>query len=141
MFSELVKLILTIEKPNLDAIAVTSGPGLAPALWVGINFAKALSIYWDIEVYPINHMEGHILSSLVSPISEKEYLIKKFESPALALLISGGHTEIISFDKLGEYKKVGQTVDDAIGEAFDKVARSLSLPYPGGPQISRLAEE
>lgn len=147
MFSELMKLVMMIEKPEIDAIAVTKGPGLAPALWVGINFAKAISIIWDIKVYPVNHMEGHIVSSLVAPLlSDKGgagggFFIKKFSSPAIALLISGGHTEIISFDKLGKYEKIGQTVDDAIGEAFDKVARSLGLPYPGGPEISKLAEE
>ena len=140
MFSELAKLLTNTEKPDLDSIAVTAGPGLAPALWVGINFAKALSIFWDIKVYPINHMEGHIVSSLVSNISEKEFIIKNFEKPALGLLISGGHTEIISFNELGKYEKIGETLDDAIGEAFDKVARSLGLPYPGGPEISRLAE-
>lgn len=147
MFSELMKLVMMIEKPNIDAIAVTKGPGLAPALWVGINFAKAISIIWDIKVYPINHMEGHIVSALVSPTNTEnksstgEFIIKNFSRPALALLISGGHTEIISFDKLGKYTKIGQTVDDAIGEAFDKVARSLDLPYPGGPEISKIAEE
>lgn len=147
MFSELIKLLLSIEKPNIEAIAVTAGPGLAPALWVGINFAKAISIFWDIKVYPINHMEGHIVSALVSPIdinnksSKGEFFIKSFKTPALALLISGGHTEIIYFTELGQYKKVGQTLDDAVGEAFDKVARSLDLPYPGGPEISKLAEE
>lgn len=143
MYSELMKLVFSIEKPNIDAIAVTAGPGLAPALWVGINFAKALSIFWDIPIYPINHMEGHIVSSLVYPVSEKKYIMKNIASTSLALLISGGHTEIIYFDKLGKknsYKKVGKTLDDAVGEAFDKVARSLELPYPGGPEISKLAE-
>ncbi|MDQ1282201.1 MAG: N(6)-L-threonylcarbamoyladenine synthase, partial [Patescibacteria group bacterium] len=146
MFTELINLVTMIEKPEIDAIAVTKGPGLAPALWVGINFAKAISIIWDIKVYPINHMEGHIVSALVSPVnpenksSSGEFVIKKFSSPAIALLISGGHTEIISFDELYDYKKIGQTVDDAIGEAFDKVARSLDLPYPGGPEISKLAD-
>ncbi len=140
MFSELMKSLLAIEKPDIDTIAVTMGPGLAPALWVGINFAKAISILWDIQVYPINHMEGHIVSALVSPIADKEYILKTFESPAIALLISGGHTEIISFSHIGKYEKIGKTVDDAVGEAFDKVARSLELPYPGGPEISKIAE-
>jgi N6-L-threonylcarbamoyladenine synthase len=147
MFTELINLVTIIEKPEIDAIAVTKGPGLAPALWVGINFAKAISIIWDIKVYPINHMEGHIVSALVSPVdvenksSYGEFIIKNFSSPALALLISGGHTEIVSFNDLYDYKKIGYTVDDAIGEAFDKVARSLDLPYPGGPEISKIAEE
>ncbi|MBP9765991.1 MAG: tRNA (adenosine(37)-N6)-threonylcarbamoyltransferase complex transferase subunit TsaD [Candidatus Pacebacteria bacterium] len=147
MFSELAKLFIKIEKPEIDAICVTAGPGLAPALWVGINFAKAISIFWDIKVYPINHMEGHIMSTLVSPVNKEnksskgEFFIKNFSSPTIALLISGGHTEIIYFDELGKYKKIGKTVDDAVGEAFDKVARSLNLPYPGGPEISKIAEE
>lgn len=136
---ELFDLVSKIKKPNLEAIAVTAGPGLAPALWVGINFAKALAILWKIPVYPVNHMEGHIMSALVSPLSEKEFVIKNISYPALALLISGGHTEINYFKKNEQYKKLGQTVDDAIGEAFDKVARSLNLPYPGGPEISKIA--
>lgn len=136
---ELFDLVSKIKKPDLEAIAVTAGPGLAPALWVGINFAKALAILWKIPVYPVNHMEGHIMSALVSPLSEKEFVIKNIPYPALALLISGGHTEINYFKKNGKYKKLGQTVDDAIGEAFDKVARSLNLPYPGGPEISKIA--
>ena len=136
---ELFDLVSKIKKPDLEAIAVTAGPGLAPALWVGINFAKALAILWKIPVYPVNHMEGHIMSALLSPFSEKEFVIKNISYPALALLISGGHTEINYFKKNGKYKKLGQTVDDAIGEAFDKVARSLNLPYPGGPEISKIA--
>jgi N6-L-threonylcarbamoyladenine synthase len=146
MFTELINLVRMIEKPQIDAIAVTKGPGLAPALWVGINFAKAISIIWDIKVYPINHMEGHIVSTLISPVDAEnkssygEFFIKKISSPAISLLISGGHTEIISFNELYDYKKIGQTVDDAIGEAYDKVARSLNLPYPGGPEISKIAD-
>lgn len=146
MFGELMKSLLSLEKPDLDAIAVTIGPGLAPALWVGINFAKAIAILWDIKVYPINHMEGHILSSLVEEVATydlkfKNYKLKSFETPALALLISGGHTEIIKFQALGKYEKIGKTLDDAVGEAFDKVARSLNLPYPGGPEISKIASQ
>lgn len=141
MYEELIALTSKIEKPEIDTLAVTSGPGLAPALWVGINFAKALSIFWNIKIYPVNHMEGHIVSALVYPVSDKKYSIKKINFPALALLISGGHTEINYFEKVGKYKKLGQTVDDAVGEAFDKVARSLELPYPGGPEISKLAEK
>ncbi|MEA4910799.1 tRNA N6-adenosine threonylcarbamoyltransferase [bioreactor metagenome] len=139
MCGEILSLAQKIEKPDIDAAAITSGPGLAPALWVGINFAKALNILWGIKIYPINHMEGHIISAFVSPISEKNFLIKDISYPALALLISGGHTEINYFEKIGKYKKIGQTVDDATGEAFDKVARSLGLPYPGGPEISKIA--
>lgn len=139
MCEEILDLVQKIEKPKIEAMAITTGPGLAPALWVGINFAKTLTILWDIKTYPINHMEGHIVSAFVSPIQEKEYLIKNTTYPALALLISGGHTEINYFEKIGKYKKLGQTMDDAAGEAFDKVARSLGLPYPGGPEISKIA--
>ncbi len=85
-------------------------------------------------------MEGHIVSSLVEPLENNDYKLKIFSSPALALLISGGHTEIISFQELNKYRKIGKTIDDAVGEAFDKVARSLNLPYPGGPEISKIAE-
>lgn len=141
MCEEIFFLVSKIEKPKIDVIAVTAGPGLAPALWVGINFAKALAILWNIKVYPINHMEGHILSALVLPLpdSENKYSVQNIQEPSLALLISGGHTEINYFEKIGKYKKLGQTVDDATGEAFDKVARSLNLPYPGGPEISKIA--
>ncbi len=124
-----------IEKPNIDVIGVTSGPGLAPALWVGISFAQALGKLWNIPVIGINHMEGHITSVL----AENEDL-RPVEFPALALLISGGHTEIVEIENWGKYKVIGETRDDAVGEAFDKVARMLNLPYPGGPEISRLAE-
>ena len=141
MLQEILNLFSKIEKPNLDFLAITSGPGLSPALWIGINFAKAISIFWDIKIYPINHLEGHIMSSLVEKKDENKYQIKNIFFPTLCLLISGGHTEIIFFENWGKYKKIGQTIDDAIGEAFDKVARSLSLPYPGGPEISKIADE
>jgi N6-L-threonylcarbamoyladenine synthase len=122
-------------RPGLDLIAVTAGPGLEPALWVGINFARALSYYWNIPVVPINHMEGHILSSIFSQSRIAEILF-----PALTLLVSGGHTELVLVKKWGDYECVGKTRDDAIGEAFDKVARMLGLPYPGGPEISARAQ-
>ena len=128
-----------IQKPAIDAIAVTQGPGLEPALWVGINAAQALHLVWDIPIYPINHMEGHIIAGLIS-VAEDIYEISDIEFPACALLISGGHTEIVHVPKLRSYKVIGKTRDDAVGEAFDKAARMLSLPYPGGPEISRLAE-
>lgn len=123
-------------KPSIDLIAVTSGPGLEPALWVGINFAKALSLLWDIPVIPVNHMEGHIFSSLLQGNKFAE-----ISFPALALLISGGHTEFIVMHDFGIYEKIGGTRDDAVGEAFDKTARMLGLPYPGGPEISRYASQ
>ena len=132
--------ISKLKKPSIDAIAVTVGPGLAPALWVGINFAKALSLVWDIPLVPVNHMEGHVLSVMV-PKGGKEFQLTKdsFAFPAISLLVSGGHTEIVLVKKIGTYKILGATLDDAAGEAFDKVARMLGMPYPGGPEISRLA--
>lgn len=123
------------KRPDIDLIAVTNGPGLEPALWVGINFARALSYAWNIPLVPINHMEGHILSSIFT--KEK---IPEISFPALSLLISGGHTELVLMKKWGSYTKIGETRDDAAGEAFDKVARMLGLPYPGGPEIGARAE-
>lgn len=127
------------EIPKIDAVAVTQGPGLAPALWTGLNFAKALSLAWNKPLVPVNHMEGHIFSAFTE--SGKEFSINNFQFPVLALLLSGGHTELVLMKDWMKYKTVGQTRDDAVGEAYDKVARMLSLPYPGGPEISKLAEE
>lgn len=121
----------------IDRIAVTTGPGLEPALWVGVNVAKALALLWDVPVVPTNHMEGHILASIYDV--DRDDQLADIAFPALALLISGGHTEFILMRQWGHYEKIGQTVDDAVGEAFDKVARLLGLPYPGGPEISKLA--
>ncbi|MBX4215840.1 tRNA (adenosine(37)-N6)-threonylcarbamoyltransferase complex transferase subunit TsaD [Candidatus Parcubacteria bacterium] len=130
-----------LEKPDIDAIAVTYGPGLEPALWVGINFAKALALVWDLPLVPVNHMEGHILSSLLVKKGGEKFSISTIKFPMLALLVSGGHTELVLSKKLHAYTVVGETRDDAAGEAFDKGARLLGLPYPGGPRISRLAEK
>ena len=130
------------KKPSIDKIAITVGPGLTPALWVGISFAKALSLAWDIPIVPVNHMEGHLLSTLITD-SKKSFKLSQssFDLPAISLLVSGGHTEIVLFKKIGAYKVVGCTRDDAAGEAFDKVARMLGLAYPGGPLVSKLASE
>ncbi len=122
---------------QLDFITVTIGPGLEPALWTGIEFAKELAAKYDKPLIGTNHLEGHLYSVLVS--KEKIDVNKIF--PAVALIISGGHTLLLRLDSLTEYKKLGETVDDAVGEAFDKVARLLGLPYPGGPEIERLAKE
>ncbi len=127
------KYVYTLRKPKIDRIAVTNGPGLEPTLWVGINFAKALSILWGVPVVPVNHMKGHFLA----PLAEGE----KIEFPALGLLISGGHTEIVLAKSPLSYTTLGQTVDDAAGEAYDKVARILGLAYPGGPLVAKNAEE
>jgi N6-L-threonylcarbamoyladenine synthase len=123
-------------KPSIDAIAVTVGPGLEPALWVGINCAKALSLLWNVPVVAVNHMEGHILLSMMDL-----GLQRHVDFPLLSLLISGGHTELVLSRAFGLYERIGETRDDAAGEAFDKVARLLDLPYPGGPEVSRLAAE
>lgn len=132
-----------IKENKIEAIAVTEGPGLEPALWTGILFAKELAERLSLPIIPVNHMEGHIVSTLLesSLVSEHFSQLKRLELPALAILISGGHTEIVQVEKLGTYKILGRTRDDAIGEAFDKVARMLNIPYPGGPEISRLAAE
>jgi len=134
LFEKLITYIETHEKPNIDLIVVTSGPGLEPALWVGINAARALSLMWNIPLLPVNHMEGHITSVLLAPDVDVEF-------PAVSLLISGGHTELIKISKWGEYEILGRTLDDAIGEAYDKVARLLDIPYPGGPEVSMRADK
>lgn len=145
------------EKPEVDMIAVTRGPGLEPALWTGISFAKALGDTWNTPVIGIDHMEGHIVSALLQSADTAEtrrlnaeerrknkqeperYTLDTVRFPLLALLISGGHTELILMKRWFEYRAIGRTRDDAVGEAFDKVARMLSLPYPGGPRIAELA--
>ncbi len=145
LLEQFLEFIPKIKPAKIDLIAVTYGPGLEPALWVGINFAKALSEIWNIPVIPVNHMEGHIASIL--PLQNGRIfnfqfsIFKKITFPAVALLISGGHTELVLVRKWGDYKILGQTRDDAVGEVYDKVARMLNLPYPGGPEISRLAQK
>lgn len=148
LFAKFINEIPHINPPEIDAIAVTMGPGLEPALWVGINFAKALSLIWKKPVIAVNHMEGHLVSALLKQAqthadgtrTDAEMIqlqIPKF--PILALLVSGGHTELVLMRDFGVYEVIGETKDDAVGEAFDKVARILGLPYPGGPEISKLA--
>ncbi|OIO30832.1 hypothetical protein AUJ77_01650 [Candidatus Nomurabacteria bacterium CG1_02_43_90] len=143
LFELFKSTLLSLKVPPLDAIAVTAGPGLEPALWVGINTAEALGALWGIPVIPVNHMEGHIATALLkpSPLSTTLYQLSTIQFPALALLISGGHTELVLMPSVGKYKMLGQTRDDAVGEAFDKVARMLGLAYPGGPEVSKLAEK
>lgn len=132
LIQKIINYLENTQPPPIDIIAVTSGPGLEPALWVGINIAKALSVAWQKPLMPINHMEGHIVACLLKPT--------KLIWPALALLVSGGHTELILIKNWFDYQIIGQTRDDAVGEAFDKVARLLDLPYPGGPEIAKLAK-
>ncbi len=138
----LLDFLSTYRAPSIDAVAVTHGPGLEPALWVGVNFAKALSLAWNVPLIGVNHMEGHLLSALTTSVEDpSEFEITDVALPALGLLISGGHTELVSMNEWLSYTLVGHTRDDAVGEAFDKVARMLGLPYPGGPEISKLAEQ
>ena len=122
-----------------DAIAVTHGPGLEPALWTGIEFAKKIASEKELPLLPTNHMEGHIISSLAR-LENNKFQITNTKLPVLALLVSGGHTELVLMKKWFKYEIVGKTLDDAVGECFDKVARMLGLQYPGGPAISALAE-
>ena len=141
LFEAFIDFVPKIKKPAVEAITVTTGPGLEPALWVGINFAKALSEFWKIPVVATNHMEGHIAASLISEKSFKaKASLKKIKFPAMALLISGGHTQLVLIKDWKKYQVIGETRDDAVGEAYDKVARMMGLPYPGGPEIARLAE-
>lgn len=122
-----------VENPNIDYIAVTAGPGLEPALWAGIVFAENLGKKWGKPVIPTNHMEGHLFSFL---FDKREPL----SLPAIGLLVSGGHTELVLVEDFDKFSRIGQTRDDAVGEAFDKTARLLGFPYPGGPKISQMAE-
>lgn len=124
---------------NLDAIAVTYGPGLAIALEVGIKKAKEISQKYSLPIVPVNHMEGHLYSSFVQNSKGNPNI--EFEFPYLALLVSGAHTEIILWKDHLNYQILGETVDDAAGEALDKGARMLGFSYPGGPVIEKLAKE
>lgn len=127
--------------PAIDAIAVTKGPGLEPALWVGINFARALAYLWGLPIIPVHHLEGHLIASTVyvDPKDTRTYRMSDIAFPFIGLVLSGGHTEFIKATSWGSYTLLGGTRDDSIGEAFDKVARLLGLPYPGGPSLSHLA--
>ena len=122
--------------PALDALAVTYGPGLSPCLWTGLTVAQELAKQWNVPLIPVNHMEGHLLISLFTD-SPKPGLGDIF--PAVALLVSGGHTQLVFVSALGKYTILGETRDDAAGECFDKTARILGLPYPGGPAVAAKA--
>ncbi|OJI08772.1 MAG: tRNA (adenosine(37)-N6)-threonylcarbamoyltransferase complex transferase subunit TsaD [Candidatus Vogelbacteria bacterium CG10_big_fil_rev_8_21_14_0_10_49_38] len=131
------KIIPTLKIPKIDLIAVTKGPGLEPALWVGINLAQVLALIWDKPLQAINHLEGHILAVLETAATGKAK--PKIVFPVVSLIASGGHTELVLSKDWLKYQVIGRTRDDAAGEAFDKVARILGLPYPGGPAIAKLA--
>ena len=129
---------------NIDLIAVPRGPGLGPALLVGLTFARTIAWLHKKSLVGVNHLEGHIYSNWLKPIREisnSKFLISKQIFPALNLIVSGGHTELVLMKNHGQYKIIGETVDDAVGEAFDKVARLLGLGYPGGPAVSKIAKK
>ena len=134
-----IKKAKLVEKKPVDVVMVTYGPGLEMCLWEGISFAQELAKKWKVPIVPVNHMEGHVLS--VFGKDKGKFFIPKVKLPMLSLLVSGGHTQLVLSKKWMQYEIVGESLDDAIGEAFDKVARMLGLPYPGGPQISKLAED
>lgn len=121
---------------QIDCLAVTTGPGLITSLMIGVDTAKTLAFALNKPIIPINHLEGHLLSALPIryPLNAKRYL------PALGLIVSGGHTMLVLVKAIGRYKILGETVDDAAGEAFDKIAKILGLPYPGGPALAKLAQ-
>ncbi|PIU16392.1 tRNA (adenosine(37)-N6)-threonylcarbamoyltransferase complex transferase subunit TsaD [bacterium (Candidatus Gribaldobacteria) CG08_land_8_20_14_0_20_39_15] len=148
---KLLKFLEKYQKPKINAIAITIGPGLEPCLWVGVNFAKALALWWDLPIIPVNHLEAHLLANWLSPVSEnpkseirnpkqiqnaKSKNSKKIEFPAVGLVVSGGNTQLFLIKGIGKYKLLGETRDDAAGECFDKTARILGLGYPGGPAIA-----
>lgn len=118
---------------DLDGIAVTQGPGLIPALLVGVSAAKTLALAWQKPLFGVNHLEGHIYANLFTEGAELHF-------PLLALIVSGGHTQLVLMHDHFEYNLLGETDDDAAGEAFDKVAKMLGLPYPGGPEIGKRAD-
>ncbi|HRY76876.1 MAG TPA: tRNA (adenosine(37)-N6)-threonylcarbamoyltransferase complex transferase subunit TsaD [Candidatus Paceibacterota bacterium] len=139
LLRKLLPFLKEYQKPSIDLISVTFGPGLAPALWPGVNLARSLSFYWNIPILPINHLEAHIIANWLTPVGENSKLKAQNAKglfPAVALIISGGHTQLILMKKIGQYKLIGETRDDAVGECFDKTARLLGLPYPGGPAIA-----
>lgn len=122
-----------LSKSQIDAIAYTAGPGLIGALLTGASFAKSLAFALDIPALAVHHLEAHILAACLETPS--------LEFPFIALLVSGGHTQLIQANALGDYELLGDTLDDAVGEAFDKTAKLMGVPYPGGAELARLADE
>ena len=118
---------------DLDGVAYTAGPGLVGALMVGAGVARALAWALEVPALGVHHMEGHLLAPLMEDDPP--------EPPFVALLVSGGHTQLVAVEEIGRYRLLGETLDDAAGEAFDKTAKMMGLPYPGGPQLARLAED
>ena len=130
MLSEILREIGSID--DIDAITYTRGPGLIGALMVGANLARGLAWALDKPVLGVHHMEGHLLAPMLA--------VEKPELPFVALLVSGGHTMLVDVQAIGDYRILGETLDDAVGEAFDKTAKLLGLPYPGGPELAALAD-
>lgn len=122
-----------LTKQDIDAVAYTSGPGLVGALMVGACIGRALAYGWNVPAVGVHHMEGHLLAPMLED-SPPEF-------PFVALLVSGGHTQLVQVDGIGHYSLLGESLDDAAGEAFDKAAKMLDLDYPGGPQVAKLAEK
>jgi N6-L-threonylcarbamoyladenine synthase len=122
-----------VRPEEIDAIAVAKGPGLVGALLIGLNAAKGLAIAWNKPLIGINHVEAHLYAAMMD--------LETVPLPALGVVLSGGHTLLLRIDGVGQYQTLATTVDDAIGEAFDKVAALLGLPYPGGPHVEKLAQE
>ena len=122
-----------ISPQDLDGVAYTAGPGLVGALMVGMSVGQSLAYGWGLPAIPVHHMEAHLLAPMLEP-EPPQY-------PFVALLVSGGHTQLIDVASIGEYTLLGDTLDDAAGEAFDKAAKMLGLPYPGGPHLAQLAEQ
>ncbi len=133
IYQKIKKEVAGLEK-KIDLISVTVGPGLEPALWTGITFAQDLTQKIKKPLIGANHMEGHLFGFLLSKQKNK------INFPVIGLVVSGGHTALLKMTSLTKWEKLGETVDDAVGEAFDKVARILNLPYPGGPEIEKLSK-
>ncbi|MEZ0471404.1 tRNA (adenosine(37)-N6)-threonylcarbamoyltransferase complex transferase subunit TsaD [Luteimonas salinilitoris] len=123
---------------DIDGVAYTAGPGLAGALLVGAGVARSLAWALDVPALGVHHMEGHLLAPL---IEDPDPVHGRPEPPFVALLVSGGHTQLVAVEAIGRYRLLGETLDDAAGEAFDKTAKLMGLPYPGGPQLAALAEQ
>lgn len=127
----IMELLEETNQPKIDAIAYTSGPGLLGALLAGSSIARSLAYAWKVPALGVHHMEGHLLAPMLEDDAP--------EFPFIALLVSGGHTQIIRVDGIGRYQLLGDTLDDAAGEAFDKTAKMLGMGYPGGPLVSQMA--
>lgn len=142
LLKKLLPFLKKYRRPDIDYLAVTIGPGLEPALWVGVNFARALAYYWHLPVIPVNHLEGHLAAVNFRPETKLNFATTA-NSPSICLIVSGGHTQLILVNKTADntpvHKIIGETRDDAAGESFDKVAKMLSLGYPGGPVIADAA--